>query len=186
MNRKEHQTPREREPDQKPASAIDLRANPPIAVGGRDLAVAVIERATNTERETLLRWAKELLAIRETPLSTFGKMTRAISITIESGAILPFIKTTGLEIKRIGWDERSLPARIGLSAAAFTTLLLSGEGAGIAALGGAISVPLWIVFGAGGAFAGALIEELMRIPGPERKVTTIDSDVVEVQHHDRP
>ncbi|MGH8610821.1 MAG: hypothetical protein ACREYF_01935 [Gammaproteobacteria bacterium] len=169
-------------PDQKPASTI----KPPIAVGARDLAVAVIETATNIERETLLRWAKELLAIRETPISTFDKTSRAISITVASGAILPFIKTIGLEVKRIGWDERSLSARIGLFAAAFTVLLLSGEGAGIAALGGAISVPLWVVFGACGAFAGALIEELMRIPGPERKVTTVDSDVVEVQYRDRP
>jgi hypothetical protein len=89
-------------------------------------------------------------------------MKQAVSVSIESKAIVPFVKMRGRELKRLGWDERSLPARLGLSAAAFAALLLSGQGAGIAALGGAIGVPLWIVFGAGGAFAGVLIEEIQR------------------------
>jgi hypothetical protein len=41
-------------------------------------------------------------------------------------------------------------------------LTLSGQGAGIAALGGAIGLPLWVVFGAGGAFLGVLIEEIRK------------------------
>jgi len=49
-----------------------------------------------------------------------------------------------------------------LSAAAIAAVAFSGKGAGIAALGGAIGVPLWVVLGAGGAFAGVLIEEIQR------------------------
>ena len=46
---------------------------------------------------------------------------------------------------------------------ATTTLTrAAGQGAVIVALGGAIGVPLWVVFGAGGAFAGLLIEEIER------------------------
>lgn len=40
--------------------------------------------------------------------------------------------------------------------------MFSGQGAGIAALGGAIGVPLWVVFGAGGAFVGVFIDEAKR------------------------
>jgi hypothetical protein len=68
----------------------------------------------------------------------------------------------GVEIKRVGWDQRGLPERITLSAAAVAALIFSGQGAGIAALGGAIGVPLWVVFGAGGAFIGVLIEGAQR------------------------
>jgi hypothetical protein len=69
----------------------------------------------------------------------------------------------GVEIKRVGWDERGLPERIALSAAATAAaLIFSGQGAGIAALGGAIGVPLWVVFGAGGAFIGVLSEGAQR------------------------
>ena len=41
-----------------------------------------------------------------------------------------------------------------------TIALFGGQGAGIAALGAAIGVPLWVVFGAGAAFAGVLYEEI--------------------------
>ena len=46
--------------------------------------------------------------------------------------------------------------------AAVTALTLSGQGAGIAALGGAIGVPLFVVFGAGGALAGVIIDEVRK------------------------
>ena len=55
-----------------------------------------------------------------------------------------------------------LPARLGISAAALGLLFFSGQAAGIAAMGGAIGVPLWIVFGAGGTFAGVLIDEIKK------------------------
>ena len=40
--------------------------------------------------------------------------------------------------------------------------LFGSQSAGIAALGTAIGVPLWVVLGAGAAFANSLIEELKR------------------------
>jgi hypothetical protein len=45
-----------------------------------------------------------------------------------------------------------------MSGAVAGVALFGGKAAGIAALGTAIAVPLWIVLGAGGAFAGVLIE----------------------------
>jgi hypothetical protein len=47
-----------------------------------------------------------------------------------------------------------------MGAAATGAALFGGKAAGLAALGTAIAVPLWVVFGAGGAFMGVLYEEL--------------------------
>ncbi|WP_207002610.1 hypothetical protein [Trinickia mobilis] len=132
----------------------------PIAdTATRALIVKVVERANAEERLALAEWAKQLIAIRDGDLSPAEKMKHAIALTHRSKAILPFIAAIGFEIKRLGWDERSWAARIGLSAALATAAVVGGEGAGIAALGGAIGVPLWILFGAGGVAAGALIDE---------------------------
>lgn len=130
----------------------------------RKLAVTVVNQASAQERRILLDWAKQLVAIRDGHLSTPDKAKAAIKATIESKAILPFLKVLGTEIKRLGWDERGFAARMGIGAAA-VALFLPGKGAaGIAALGGAVGVPLWIVFGAGGAFAGVIIQELQKPP----------------------
>ena len=144
----------------KAATLASLGAAEPVA--GSQLATAYLDQASLEERAALLFWATQLLAIRDLNLPALEKAKRAIRLTIQSGAIRPFVIFLGSEIKRVGWDERALPERIALSAAAVAALLFSGQGAGIAALGGAICVPLWVVFGAGGAFAGILVEEAKR------------------------
>lgn len=143
-------------------SAVAVRATSKEDVAGHQLATAYLDQATNEERAVLLFWAQQLVAIRGADLSALEKAEKAILLTIESGAILPFVTFLGSEIKRVGWDERGLPERLALSAAAAAALVFSGQGAGIAALGGAIGVPLWVVFGAGGAFAGVIVDEAKR------------------------
>lgn len=49
---------------------------------------------------------------------------------------------------------------MGLSAAAVGLAVFGNQAAGIAALGSAIGVPLWIVLGAGSMFADQLLKEL--------------------------
>lgn len=139
---------------------VSAHAGEPVA--GHQLAIAYLDQASGEERATLLFWATQLIALRDSNLPALEKAKRAIGLTIESGAIRPFVVFLGGEIKRVGWDERGLPERLALSAAAVAALMFSGQGAGIAALGGAIGVPLWVVFGAGGAFAGVLIDEARR------------------------
>lgn len=133
----------------------------------RKLAITVIEQASIFERQILLNWAEQLVAIRDSNLSPMEKAKASISATVESKAIWQFLNVIGRELKRLGWDERGFAARIGLSAAALA-LLIPGKGAaGIAALGGAIGVPLWVVFGAGGAFVGVIIQEIKKQTPPE-------------------
>ena len=121
-----------------------------------------LNQTTLEEQRVLLAWANGLQTIKHAEVDTLEKAKRAIMLTVNSGAIQPFLAFLGIEIKRVGWDERGLPERMALSAAAAAALLFSGQGAGIAALGGAIGVPLWVVFGAGGAFVGVLIKEVQR------------------------
>ena len=132
---------------------------------GRQLATMVVAQANVQERYALRQWAERMLVIRDSDLQATEKAQQAIKATMDSRAIAPLLKIVWQEIKRIGWDERSIPAKIGLGAAAFA-LLIPGKGAaGLAAFGGAIGVPLWIVFGAGGSFAGVIIEEVSRKSG---------------------
>ncbi|WP_426212608.1 hypothetical protein [Massilia sp. TWP1-3-3] len=125
----------------------------------RSLAVTVVAQSSDSERIALLKWAEEMRAIVNRPGSLIKKATSAIQLTAHSKVLLPIMKLAGGELKRLGWDDRGLPARIAIGAAG-AALTLSGSGAGIAALGGAIGGRLWVVFGAGGAFVGVIIDEL--------------------------
>jgi len=148
--------------------------------------MAVVDQASIHERQILLSWAQQLVAIRDGNLSTIEKAKASVSATVESKAIWPFLNLVGRELKRLGWDERGFAARIGLSAAALA-LLIPGKGAaGIAALGGAIGVPLWVVFGAGGAFVGVIIQELNKQTPPEPSAASrekvVEGEVLKKTH----
>jgi hypothetical protein len=124
----------------------------------KNLASAVFKQATPAEKVALSEWALEMRMILNSSCSRVEKASLAIRATASAKILLPVMKVVGSELKRHGWDERGLPARTAIGAAA-AALTLSGSGAGIAALGGAIGVPLWVVFGAGGAFVGVIIDE---------------------------
>lgn len=126
----------------------------------RQLAIKIAGSANDSEREALLQWANSLLEIRKKDLPTRDKAKEAIQLTVSSKVVLPVVKLIGQEVKRLVWDERGTKSRIGLVGIAIGATVFGGQSAGIAALGTAIGVPLWVVLGAGGAFAGMLIEEL--------------------------
>jgi hypothetical protein len=60
---------------------------------------------------------------------------------------------------RLGWADRSWAARIGGLAALATAASHGGAKCGIALLGTAIGVPLWVLFGSGAAVATLVLEE---------------------------
>jgi len=60
------------------------------------------------------------------------------------------------------WVQRNTSSRLAIIGTGIGLSFFYGQGAGIAALGGAIGVPLWVVFGAGGAYAGTIIEAAKR------------------------
>ena len=117
-------------------------------------------RATATEREALRGWIEQLLVLRASDLSRRAKAKRALALTAESKVVWPTVKAVSREVKRHAWDDRSRAARMGLGGAAVAGAVFGGQSAGLAALGTAIAVPLWVVFGAGATFFGVLYEEI--------------------------
>lgn len=127
----------------------------------RRIAKEIVVAAKPDELDDLRRWAQSMLKIKDSNMSSIEKAKAAISASTNRKALDPLLQVAWSEFKRVGWEERGLPARIAIGAAV-TALTISGQGAGIAALGGAIGVPLFIVFGAGGALAGVIIDEVRK------------------------
>ena len=143
----------------------------------KQLAVKIAASANAAEKEALRIWIERLLALKATNLPAAQKAKQAISLTANSKVVLPTVKIIARETKRLAWDERGLKGRLGLGGAAVGVALFGGQGAGIAALGTAIGVPLWVVFGAGAAFAGVLYEEITgKRPSTKTTYTVIDAE----------
>lgn len=132
-------------------------------------------RLTPDHRLIVIEWAEQLLAIRRSDASMMEKARKAIQETVQREVVLALLSTSGSAIKDLAWDDRSWSGRLGIGTATVAALAVGGQGAGIAALGGAVGVPLWIVLGAGGSFAGMLIDELSGAM-PERAPGGGDAD----------
>src|SRR5690606_21114042 len=95
--------------------------------------------------------------------SPWLKARKAVLLTHRSGIALAVTAHCAKALHAVVWQDRSWAARLGMSAVGIATITGSTQAAGIAALGGAIGVPLWIVLGAGGTFIGTLIDELRKV-----------------------
>lgn len=126
----------------------------------RQLAINVVRDATIADREALRIWAGALLDLRNKDMPVTAKAKEAVLITSRAKVVWPLLKTVSKQVKRHGWDNRSTSQRLGIGAAGSALALFGPAQAGIAALGGAVAVPLWVVFGAGAMFARHLYEEL--------------------------
>ncbi|KMN77936.1 hypothetical protein VK98_17515 [Chromobacterium sp. LK11] len=143
----------------------------------KQLAVRIASTANAAEKEALLLWIERLLEIKASDLPAAQKAKQAISVTGSSNIVLPAVKMIACEAKRLAWDDRGLTGRLGLGGATVGLALFGGQGAGIAALGTAIGVPLWVIFGAGAAFLGVLYEEITgKKPNPKTTHRVIDSE----------
>lgn len=141
-------------------------------------ALRLIEQTNAKERTTLISWLENLLALRaENSLSAREKTKRAILLTKNKKIIFPMIKMIAKQMKTHLWDHRNSGSRFALIGTGIGLSFFSGQSAGIAALGTAIGVPLWVVFGAGASFAGLLINAAKNknneIPDAEYEVIDI-------------
>lgn len=113
------------------------------------------------EQLALSDWLKRLLEIRE--LRSTNKKVRSLGASLKSSrALAPVAKLVLIKLKKHGWDDLGGIAKWTVAAGGAGLLLFGGAGAGIAAFGGAIGVPLFVVFGAGGALAGTIVQEIER------------------------
>ncbi len=124
------------------------------------IAMMIAKSSTQTERETIKTWLRELLEIRDSNISTAEKTKRALSITRTNKVVLPIAKLIFRESKRNLWDDRNpLLRRFALGTAAGLAAV-GGGGAGIAMMGSAFGLPLWLVFSGGAVAIPAILKEL--------------------------
>jgi len=136
-----------------------------ISLNPQDQNIAIqriVNRIPASDRQAVAIWLEKLLQIANLPIDKRDKAKRAIALTKESKVVWPIVKVMATELKRVGWDERNWASRLALSGLIIGLLAFSSEGAGIAAFGTAIGVPLWIVLGSGGALAGAILDEIKK------------------------
>ena len=126
----------------------------------KQLAVRIAASTNDLEKEALRGWIERLLEVKVSNLPAMQKAKKALAVTADSRIVWPTVKLIANESKRLAWDERGRTSRFGLGGAAVGLALFGGQGAGIGALGTAIGVPLWVVFGAGAAFLNMLYEEI--------------------------
>jgi hypothetical protein len=151
--------------------------------GKRQVALRIADAASPQEGEAMRAWLGELLAIRQESGSSPHKALKAIAATGRHRVIWPLVKRLAAEIKRHGWDNRTKTAKFALSGAAVGLAFFGGQTAGLAALGTAIAVPIWVVLGAGAAFARVLYDELEH-KRPVVKDATTGEVIKAVKGHD--
>jgi hypothetical protein len=160
------------DPDRAHEADASSSDEPGQAKLAKDLALIISE----TSRPVLRGWLEELLQLRSSNISKLSKARRAIAVTCSSRVLLPLIKTVAVAVKRHGWDKRRSSSRFGIVGAVVGVAVFGGQSAGIAALGTAIGVPLWVVLGAGAFFASTLLDELRRTDAQPRRT---DRSIVE-------
>jgi hypothetical protein len=128
----------------------------------RQLAITIVQSTSPSDQILLQQWITQLLVLKDAPLGKLERAKKAIAITASSKAAIAAAKIVTRHVKRVAWDERSTAARFGLGGAALGLAAFGSQGAGIAALGTAVGVPLWVVSGAGASLAGVLLDELNR------------------------
>ena len=149
---------------------------------GLDLIDIATSDASLEEKLALLRWARKLELIRQSDISKLEKAKESITLTVKSNIIWPTVKRINTQLTDTLWKNRSWKSRIGMGGAAIALLTVGTEGAGIAALGTAVGVPLYLVLGAGGILLGTLIDELEELIQKDvnrSKLPVIDVEIVE-------
>lgn len=124
----------------------------------REWARDIVEHADAAERRALAAWARRLLEIRESDQPPPVKIQQAYQASADLKVSGKLIGLLGSEFRRLGWDERDTLERTGIAAAATLALLTSFGMVALAAIGGTMSAPLWIVFGPGAEFAEILAQ----------------------------
>lgn len=131
----------------------------------RQLAITIVKTASPSDRILLQQWITQLLVLKDAPIGKLEKAKQAIAVTASSRAAITAAKIVAKHIRRVAWDERSTAARFGMGGVALGMAAFGSQGAGVAALGTAVGVPLWVISGAGASMAGVLLDELTRNKG---------------------
>lgn len=112
------------------------------------------------QKLAVIRLFRRLLEVRKMEASAKDKLRKALPDEQDTKVALEALQSSASHIKDLAWDDRRWPARVGIGAATVVAASVAGQSAGLALAGTAIAIPLWVVFGAGGDFAAALVADL--------------------------
>ncbi len=111
------------------------------------------------ERIQLLVWAENVKAIqKDKSLTKKKKISRLIKLS--NSNTFKSCSKLAMSYSKKYWKNASYAERLGIIGAGGALTLVGFGGAGIAALGGAIGVPLFLITAAGGTFIGTIIDKL--------------------------
>ncbi len=119
-----------------------------------------ISRLNSDERKALAAWIEKILEVKELETTKSHKAKALLQILKESKPLYPLIRETASVAKEVGWDNRKGGSRAFLAGAGVGIAFFGFQGAGLAALGGAVGFPLWVVFGGGGTLAYTILAEI--------------------------
>src|SRR5690606_27051123 len=101
--------------------------------------VRVLDRSLDdAQRSAMLEWLRGLSVIRASSVRPLRKAKQAIILTQQTNVLPALASAAARPIWKLAWEDRSWPTRLGLGTALVTAATVGSEGAGIAALGGAI------------------------------------------------
>ncbi|WP_452233054.1 hypothetical protein [Lacinutrix sp. MEBiC02595] len=123
--------------------------------------LVIVEKLNTSEKEEILAWAKNVKEIQNDKNLNVKDKIKSLKELDNKTAFISLGKIIKTKTKK-SWKNASWAKRLGVIGASGALLTVSGSGAGIAALGGAIGLPLFLVTAAGGTLIGTLIDELSK------------------------
>jgi hypothetical protein len=140
------------------------------SAASRNEVVAIVhevsQNASSEQFDALIRFVEELARVSRLRGNS-RKVGAVLRLLLHRQSIRPMhtilfgamCETVGV-IKKHSWAERGWVCRFCIGGAAVGLATFGTEAAGLAAMGTAIAVPLWLVTSAGSTMLGVLIEEL--------------------------
>lgn len=119
-----------------------------------------LEKLNDTEKQNVLNWAVEVKKIQQNNKLTTKEKIYDLK-NLNNKQAFKNVISIALNYSKSYWKKANWAQRIGIIGLT-SGLIIAGAsgGAGIAALGGAIGLPLFLVTTAGGTFIGTIIDSL--------------------------
>lgn len=120
-----------------------------------------LDSLNEEERKQLLTWAESVKTIQKDKDLSKKEKIRQLTKLSNSKAFKSCSKVA-MSYSKSYWKNASYAERLGIIGAGGALTLAGVGGAGIAALGGAVGVPLFLLTAAGGTFIGTIIDKIKK------------------------
>ena len=111
------------------------------------------------EKKLLKQWAIKVMKIRDNESYSFKEKLNALKKLNNKEAFKASLNIA-TEYSKKYWKKASWAEKLGIIGGGGAIALFGFGGAGVAALGGAIGLPLFLLTAAGGTFIGTIIDKL--------------------------